>query len=120
MTIHVTGQDRAPELPTEEPGPEKRLSLPGPDGRPLPAGVPDSPAQTILRPHTAATAQPDSTGAPGPPILESGDPRKNFGTTRRRGAASEESEPMDHPSGARAEVVDPDANRTPLRQPRNP
>ncbi|MGF0167907.1 VOC family protein [Streptomyces albidoflavus] len=45
-TVYVTDQDRALEFYTEGLGLEKRLDFPGPDGRFLTVGVPDSPVQT--------------------------------------------------------------------------
>ncbi|MEU8496144.1 VOC family protein [Streptomyces lavendulae] len=41
VTIYVTDQDRALEFYTDGLGLEKRLDIPGPDGRFLTVGVPD-------------------------------------------------------------------------------
>ncbi|MEV0644389.1 VOC family protein [Phytomonospora sp. NPDC050363] len=115
-TIYVTDQDRALEFYTGGLGLEKRLDFPGPDGRFLTVGVPDSPVQIILWSHPAAAGQPGGTGAPGPVILESGDLRNDFEIMRRRGVVFEESEPVEYPFGVRVEAVDPDGNRISLRQ----
>lgn len=48
VTIYVTDQDRALEFYTEGLGLEKQLDFPGPDGRFLTVGVPDSLVQIIL------------------------------------------------------------------------
>lgn len=58
VTIYVTDQDRALEFYTEGLGLEKRLDFPGPGGRFLTVGVPDSPVQIILWSHVAAAGQP--------------------------------------------------------------
>ncbi|MEU2069698.1 VOC family protein [Streptomyces anulatus] len=116
VTIYVTDQDRALKFYTEGLGLEKRLDFPGPDGRFLTVGVPDSPTQIILWSHAAAAGQPGGAGAPGPLILGSEDLRKDFETMRRRGVTFEESEPVDYPFGVRIEAVDPDGNRISLRQ----
>ncbi|MFF5937978.1 VOC family protein [Streptomyces sp. NPDC012508] len=116
VTIYVTDQDRALEFYTEGLGLEKRLDFPGPDGRFLTVGVPDSPVQIILWSHPAAAGQPGGAGAPGPLILESEDLRKDFEIMRRRGVVFEESDPVDYPCGVRVEAVDPDGNRISLRQ----
>ncbi|OQD51758.1 glyoxalase [Streptomyces phaeoluteigriseus] len=118
VTIYVTDQDRALEFYTVGLGLEKRLDFPGPDGRFLTVGVPDSPVQIILWSQAATSGQP--AGAPGPVILESDDLRKDFEIMRRRGVTFEESEPQDYPFGVRVEAVDPDGNRVSLRQPRKP
>ncbi|USQ85504.1 VOC family protein [Streptomyces phaeoluteigriseus] len=118
VTIYVTDQDRALEFYTVGLGLEKRLDFPGPDGRFLTVGVPDSPVQIILWSQAATAGQP--AGAPGPVILESDDLRKDFEIMRRRGVSFEESEPQDYPFGVRVEAVDPDGNRVSLRQPRKP
>ncbi|ATZ22324.1 VOC family protein [Streptomyces lavendulae] len=120
VTIYVTDQDRALEFYTDGLGLEKRLDVPGPDGRFLTVGVPDSPVQIILWPHAPAAGQPGGMGAPGPLILESEDLRKDFEIMRRRGVTFEESEPVEYPFGVRVEAVDPDGNRVSLRQPRKP
>lgn len=120
VTIYVTDQDRALEFYTEGLGLEKRLDFPGPDGRFLTVGVPDSPVQIILWSHAAAAGQPGEAGAPGPLILESDDLRKDFEIMRQRGVVFEESEPEDYPFGVRVEAVDPDGNRLSLRQQRKP
>ncbi|MCX5232675.1 VOC family protein [Streptomyces sp. NBC_00233] len=116
VTIYVTDQDRALEFYTEGLGLEKRLDFPGPEGRFLTVGVPDSPVQIILWSYAAAAGQPGGAGAPGPLILESEDVRKDFEILRRRGVTFEESEPVDYPFGVRVEAVDPDGNRISLRQ----
>ncbi|MFF4156369.1 VOC family protein [Streptomyces sp. NPDC001678] len=123
VTVYVTDQDRALGFYTEGLGLEKRVDFPGPDGRFLTVGVPDSPVQIILWPHTAAAGQPGDGGrhaAPGPLILESDDLRKDFEAMRRRGVVFEQPEPEDYPFGVRVEAVDPDGNRVSLRQQRKP
>ncbi|QDY77991.1 VOC family protein [Streptomyces qinzhouensis] len=123
VTVYVTDQDRALGFYTEGLGLEKRVDFPGPDGRFLTVGVPDSPVQILLWSHAAAAGQPGDAGqraAPGPLILESDDVRKDFELMRRRGVVFEQSEPEDYPFGVRAEAVDPDGNRVSLRQPRKP
>ncbi|WP_405142024.1 VOC family protein [Sphaerisporangium sp. NBC_01403] len=123
VTIYVTDQDRALGFYTEGLGLEKRIDFPGPDGRFLTVGVPDSPVQIILWSHAAAAGQPADVGqhaAPGPLILESDDLRKDFEILRQRGVIFEESEPEDYPFGVRIEAVDPDGNRVSLRQQRKP
>ncbi|MFC9502011.1 VOC family protein [Streptomyces sp. NPDC057002] len=122
-TIYVTDQDRALKFYTQGLGLEKRLDFPGPDGRFLTVGVPDSPVQIILWPQAAAAGQRADAGrhaAPGLLILESDDLRKDFEILRPRGVIFEESEPQDYPFGLRIEAVDPDGNRVSLRQPRKP
>lgn len=116
VTIYVTDQDRALGFYTEGLGLEKQLDFPGPDGRFLTVGVPDSLVQIILWSHAPAAGQPGGTGAPGPLILESEDLRKDFEIMRRRGVVFEEPEPVDYPFGVRIEAVDPDGNRVSLRQ----
>ncbi|MFJ8827834.1 VOC family protein [Streptomyces sp. NPDC102467] len=118
VTIYVTDQDRALEFYTEGLGLEKRVDYPGPDGRFLTIGVPDSPVQIILWSQAAAAGQPGEAGAPGPLILESDDLRKDFELMSRRGVVFDEPEPQDYPFGLRVEAVDPDGNRVSLRQPR--
>ncbi|MFG2873884.1 VOC family protein [Streptomyces sp. NPDC048337] len=123
VTVYVTDQDRALAFYTEGLGLEKRVDFPGPDGRFLTVGVPDSPVQIILWSHAAAAGQPGDEGrhaAPGPLILESDDLRKDFEILRRRGVVFEQSEPEDYPFGVRIEAVDPDGNRLSLRQQRKP
>ncbi|WP_329415009.1 VOC family protein [Nocardia vinacea] len=123
VTIYVTDQDRALEFYTEGLGLEKRIDFPGPDGRFLTVGVPDSPVQIILWSHAAAAGQPADVGrhvAPGPLILESDDLRKDFAVLRQRGVTFTESEPEDYPFGIRIEAIDPDGNRISLRQQRKP
>ncbi|MFE6720813.1 VOC family protein [Streptomyces albidoflavus] len=115
-TVYVTDQDRALAFYTEGLGLKKRLDFPGPDGRFLTVGVPDSPVQIILWSHAAAAGQPGEAGAPGPLILESDDLRTDFESMRERGVIFEESEPEDYPFGVRIEAVDPDGNRISLRQ----
>ncbi|MGW1993843.1 VOC family protein [Embleya sp. NPDC001921] len=122
-TIYVTDQDRALEFYTEGLGLEKRLDFPGPDGRFLTVGVPDSPVQIILWSHAVAAGQPgdvDGPAAPGPLILESDDLRKDFEIMRERGVVFEEPQPQEYAFGIRVEAVDPDGNRVSLRQPRKP
>ncbi|MFD5337450.1 VOC family protein [Streptomyces hawaiiensis] len=118
VTIYVTDQDRALEFYTEGLGLEKRIDYPGPDGRFLTVGVPDSPVQIILWSQAEGAGQP--VGVPGPLILESDDLREDFEILRQRGVTFEESEPQDYPFGLRIEAVDPDGNRVSLRQPRKP
>lgn len=121
VTIYVTDQDRALEFYTEGLGLEKQIDYPGPDGRFLTVGVPDSPVQIILWSQAAPAEQPADVGrpaAPGPLILESDDLRRDFEILRRRGVVFDESEPEDYPFGLRIEAVDPDGNRISLRQPR--
>lgn len=123
VTIYVTDQDRALEFYTEGLGLEKRIDFPGPDGRFLTIGVPDSPVQIILWSHAAAAGQPADVGqhaAPGPLILESDDLRTDFEILRQRGVTFEQSEPEDYPFGVRIEAMDPDGNRISLRQQRKP
>jgi catechol 2,3-dioxygenase-like lactoylglutathione lyase family enzyme len=123
VTIYVTDQDRALGFYTEGLGLEKRIDFPGPDGRFLTVGVPDSPVQIILWSHAAAAGQPADLGqnaAPGPLILESDDLRKDFEVLRQRGVTFEESEPVDYQFGVRIEAMDPDGNRISLRQTRKP
>ncbi|MFE0778643.1 VOC family protein [Streptomyces sp. NPDC058861] len=115
-TVYVTDQDRALEFYTGGLGLEKRLDFPGPDGRFLTVGVPNSPVHILLWSHAAAAGQPGGEGVPGPLILESEDLRKDFEVMRRRGVVFEESEPVDYPFGVRVEAVDPDGNRISLRQ----
>ncbi|WP_406230731.1 VOC family protein [Nocardia sp. NBC_01009] len=123
VTIYVTDQDRALGFYTEGLGLEKRIDFPGPDGRFLTVGVPDSPVQIILWSHAAAAGQPADVGqhaAPGPLILESDDLRKDFEVLRQRGVTFKQSEPEDYPFGIRIEAADPDGNRISLRQQRKP
>ncbi|WP_406858910.1 VOC family protein [Streptomyces sp. HUAS MG47] len=123
VTVYVTDQDRALAFYTEGLGLEKRVDFPGPDGRFLTVGVPDSPVQILLWSHPTAAGQPGDAGravAPGPLVLESDDLRKDFEIMRGRGVTFEESEPEDYPFGVRIEAVDPDGNRVSLRQPRKP
>ncbi|WP_418960671.1 VOC family protein [Streptomyces tritici] len=120
VTVYVTDQDRALEFYTEGLGLEKRIDVPGLDGRFLTVGVPDTPVEIILSSNAAAAGQPGTAGGPGPLILESEDLRKDFAIMRRRGVAFEESEPVDYPFGVRVEAVDPDGNRISLRQQRKP
>lgn len=123
VTVYVTDQDRALEFYTEGLGLEKRIDFPGPDGRFLTVGVPDSPVQIILWSNAEAAGQPTGAGrhaAPGPLILESDDLRKDFEIWRGRGVVFEESEPQEYPFGIRIEAVDPDGNRVSLREQRQP
>ncbi|WP_067823948.1 VOC family protein [Nocardia inohanensis] len=121
-TIYVTDQDRALRFYTEGLGLEKRIDYPGPDGRFLTVGVPDSPVQIILWAHAAAAGQPaaGATASPGPLILESDDLRKDFELMRERGVTFTASEPEDYPFGVRIEALDPDGNRISLREQRKP
>lgn len=116
VTVYVTDQDRALEFYTQGLGLEKRLDFPGPDGRFLTVGVPDSPVQILLWSHAEAAGRPGGTGSPGPLVLESEDLRKDFAIMRGRGVTFEEAEPVDYPFGVRVEAVDPDGNRISLRQ----
>ncbi|MEU8139212.1 VOC family protein [Streptodolium elevatio] len=120
VTVYVTDQDRALTFYTEGLGLEKRLDFPGPEGRFLTVGVPNSPVQILLWSHAAAAGQPGEGGVPGPLILESDELRKDFEAMRRRGVVFEDAEPADYPFGVRAEAMDPDGNRISLRQPRQP
>lgn len=123
VTVYVTDQDRALRFYTEGLGLEKRIDVPGPDGRFLTVGVPESPVQIILWSHAAAAGQPGDVGqhaAPGPVILESDDLRKDFEILRQRGVVFKQSEPEDYPFGIRIEALDPDGNRVSLRQQRKP
>ncbi|MFG3407991.1 VOC family protein [Streptomyces sp. NPDC048142] len=120
VTIYVTVQGRALEFSTEGLGLEKRIDVPGPDGRFLTVGAPGSPVQIILWSNAAAAGQPGGAGGPGPLILESEDLRKDFEIMRRRGVTFEETEPVDYPFGVRVEAVDPDGNRISIRQQRKP
>ncbi|MDA0563362.1 VOC family protein [Streptomonospora sp. S1-112] len=120
VTVYVTDQDRALEFYTEGLGLEKQIDFPGPDGRFLTVGVPDSPVQIILWSHAAAAGQPGDPGAPGPLILRSDDLRRDVEVMRRYGVTFEQPEPVDYPFGTRIEAVDPDGNRVSLRQPRKP
>ncbi|MDF5751353.1 VOC family protein [Spongiactinospora sp. TRM90649] len=123
VTVPVTDQDRALEFYTQGLGLEKRIDFPGPDGRFLTVGVPDSPVEILLWSQAAATGQPADPGRPAaswPVFLESDDLRRDFEIMRRRGVTFEDPEPVDYPFGIRAEAVDPDGNRIALRQPRRP
>ncbi|MEV0675676.1 VOC family protein [Actinosynnema sp. NPDC050436] len=123
VTVYVTDQDRALRFYTEGLGLEKRLDFPGPDGRFLTVGVPDSPVQVILWSLPAAAGQPGEAGrlaAPGPLILESDDLRADFEVLRGRGVTFDEPEPVNYPFGVRIEALDPDGNRISLRRPRTP
>ncbi|MBC2874017.1 MULTISPECIES: VOC family protein [Streptomyces] len=122
-TVYVTDQDRALAFYTDGLGLEKRIDFPGPDGRFLTVGVPDSPVQIVLWSHASAAGQPgerDGHPAPGPLILESDDLHKDFEAMRRRGVVFEGDAPEDYPFGVRVEAVDPDGNRISLRQQRKP
>ncbi|MGA4545165.1 VOC family protein [Uniformispora flossi] len=120
VTVYVTDQDRALKFYTEGLGLEKRLDFPGPEGRFLTVGVPNSPVQILLWSNAAVAGQPGEDGVPGPLILESDDLRTDFDAMRRRGVPFEDAEPVDYPFGVRAEAVDPDGNRISLRQPKQP
>ncbi|MEX0171465.1 VOC family protein [Streptomyces sp. LMG1-1-1.1] len=120
VTVYVSDQDRALEFYTGGLGLEKRIDVPGPDGRFLTVGVPGSPVQIILWSHAPAAGQPGGEGVPGPLILESEDLRRDFESMRRRNVTFEESEPVDYPFGVRVEAVDPDGNRISLREQRKP
>ncbi|NUW40849.1 VOC family protein [Nonomuraea rhodomycinica] len=126
VTVNVTDQDRALRFYTEGLGLQKRVDYPGPEGRFLTVGVPDSPVEIILwSPAPAAgqsaAGQPGGKrpgAAPGPLILESDDLRKDFEVFRRRGVTFDRPEPEDYPFGVRIEAVDPDGNLISLRQQR--
>ncbi|MEU8896135.1 VOC family protein [Nocardia sp. NPDC048505] len=123
VTVYVTDQDRALEFYAGGLGLEKRVDYPGPDGRFLTVGVPDSPVQIILWPHAPAAGLPGESGrhiAPGPVILESDDLRADFHLFRQRGVTFEEPEPVEYPFGLRVEARDPDGNQISLRQSRKP
>ncbi|UED87064.1 VOC family protein [Streptomyces profundus] len=122
-TVYVTDQDRALEFYAGGLGLEKRVDFPGPDGRFLTVGAPDSPVHILLWSHAAAAGQPGDEGgivSPGPLILESDDLRADFEIMRQRGVVFEQPEPEDYPFGIRVEALDPDGNRVSLRQQRKP
>ncbi|MBL1073743.1 VOC family protein [Nocardia sp. 2] len=119
VTIYVTDQDRALEFYTEGLGLEKRIDFPGPEGRFLTVGVPNSSVQLILW-HTAAADRPagvDDQAVPGPVVLESDDLRKDFESLSRRGITFDRPAPEQYPFGLRIAAIDPDGNRIALRQP---
>ncbi|MFF3226648.1 VOC family protein [Nocardia suismassiliense] len=121
VTINVTDQDRALEFYTAGLGLEKRIDFPGPEGRFLTVGVPESPVQIILWRQAAASGQqPGNGGQPGTVVLESDDLRKDFEILRERGVTFTQPEPEDYPFGIRIEATDPDGNRISLRQPPKP
>jgi catechol 2,3-dioxygenase-like lactoylglutathione lyase family enzyme len=120
VTVYVTDQDRALNFYTEQLGLEKRADNPGPEGRFLTVGVPDSPVEIVLWPHAAAAGQPaevEQAGTvPGPIFIESDDLRKDVEAMRDRGVTFTQPEPEDYAFGVRIEAVDPDGNRLSLRQ----
>ncbi|WP_194836828.1 VOC family protein [Nocardia sp. XZ_19_369] len=120
VTINVTDQDRALEFYTAGLGLEKRIDFPGPEGRFLTVGVPESPVQIILWRQAAGSGQPVNGGQPGTVVLESDDLRKDFEILRERGVTFTQPEPEDYPFGIRIEATDPDGNRISLRQPPKP
>ncbi|WP_062214227.1 VOC family protein [Streptomyces sp. NBRC 109706] len=121
-TVYVTDQDRALGFYVDGLGLQKRFDAPGPDGRFLTVGFPDSPVHILLWSHPASAGQPgDDEGriaAPGPLILESDDLHKDFADMRQRGVVFEQPKPEDYPFGIRVEALDPDGNRISLREPR--
>jgi catechol 2,3-dioxygenase-like lactoylglutathione lyase family enzyme len=121
-TLYVTDQDQALTFYTDALGLEKRLDYPGPEGRFLTVGVPDSPVEIVLWPgDPASPEQADGVEpgtVPGPIILESDDLKQEFEVLRGRGVAFEESAPVDYPFGVRITALDPDGNRISLRQQR--
>lgn len=121
-TLYVTDQDKALSFYVDALGMEKRTDYPGPDGRFLTVGVPDSPVEIILWQSDSPSIQAvDGLGpgvVPGPVILESPDLRQTFEALRARGVTFEEPEPVDYPFGVRITALDPDGNRISLRQQR--
>lgn len=120
-TIYVTDQDRALKFYTEGLGLEMQIDAPGPDGRFLTVGVPDSPVQILLWSHEPSAGHPANKGTspvPGPVILATDDLRKDVEVFRERGVTFEEPEVLEYPFGLRIEAVDPDGNRISLRQQR--
>ncbi|KOU19133.1 glyoxalase [Streptomyces sp. WM6372] len=119
VTLYVTDQEHALRFYTDQLGLEKRVDYPGPDGRFLTMGLPGSPLDIILWPHTAASGQPAELRpgtTPGPVFLESDDLRADFKVLRDRGVTFDQPEPEDYGYGVRIEAVDPDGNRISLRQ----
>jgi len=121
-TLYVTDQDKALSFYADALGMEKRTDYPGPDGRFLTVGVPDSPVEIILwqsdSPSIQAVDGLEPGVVPGPVILESPDLRPAFEALRARGVTFEEPEPVDYPFGVRITALDPDGNRISLRQQR--
>ncbi|MFJ9842022.1 hypothetical protein ACIRYZ_16395 [Kitasatospora sp. NPDC101155] len=74
----------------------------------------------VLWRHAPAAGQPagrrSGAAAPGPLLIESDDLRADFEVLRERGVVFEQPEPEDYGFGVRIETVDPDGNRTSLRQ----
>jgi catechol 2,3-dioxygenase-like lactoylglutathione lyase family enzyme len=119
VTTYVTDQDRALNFYTEQLGLEKRADNPGPEGRFLTVGVPDSPVEIVLWSHAPAAGQPAEAAegvVPGPVFLETEDLRKDFEVLRDRGVTFAEPEPEDYTWGVRITAIDPDGNRIELRQ----
>lgn len=121
-TLYVTDQDKALSFYVDALGMEKRTDYPGPDGRFLTVGVPESPVEIILwqsdSPSIQAVDGLEPGVVPGPVILESPDLRQTFEALRARGVTFEEPEPVDYPFGVRITALDPDGNRISLRQQR--
>jgi catechol 2,3-dioxygenase-like lactoylglutathione lyase family enzyme len=121
-TLYVTDQDRALAFYTDGLGLEKRADYPGPEGRFLTVGVPNSSVEIVLwsgdpaPPHTPEGVEPGIV--PGPVILESEDLMQEFEALRSRGVNFEEPEPVSYPFGVRITALDPDGNRISLRQQR--
>jgi catechol 2,3-dioxygenase-like lactoylglutathione lyase family enzyme len=122
-TLYVTDQDKALTFYTDALGLEKRLDYPGPEGRFLTVGVPNSPVEIILWPGSAVSPDPaagvEPGTVPGPVILESDDLTQEFEALRARGVTFEEPAPVDYPFGVRITALDPDGNRISLRQQRH-
>ena len=120
VTLYVTDQDRALDFYVDGLGLEKRLDFPGPDGRFLTVGVPESTVEILLwagdpaAPQTSEGVEPGVV--PGPVVLESSDLRAEYELFRSRGVTFEEAEPVDYPWGVRITAFDPDGNRISLRQ----
>lgn len=116
VTLYVTDQDKALSFYTEGLGLEKRVDYPGPEGRFLTVGVPNSPVEIILWQGEPASPQVEPGTVPGPVFLESDDLRQEFESLRARGVTFAEPEPVDYPFGVRITALDPDGNRIELRQ----
>jgi catechol 2,3-dioxygenase-like lactoylglutathione lyase family enzyme len=95
---------------------EKRVDYPGPDGRFLTIGVPNSSVEIIMWPGDPGPPQAAAGKVPGPVFLESDDLRQEFEALRARGVTFEYPEPEDCPFGVRVTALDPDGNRIELRQ----